>query len=72
MGFKNKIKDIVKGFDLFSQRVGFRFDDEAEYETFTGGVCSIIVIICFIAIFTGTAINTFNKVHVSSKITFFE
>ncbi len=27
MGCKKKVKDIIKGFDLFSSRVGFRFDD---------------------------------------------
>ena len=71
MGCTKKFKDFVKGFDLFSQRVGFRFDDESEYETFTGGVCSIITIIIFIAIFTGTTINTVDKVHVSSTVTLF-
>ena len=72
MAIGRKVKDIVKSFDLFSLKVGFRFDDQPQYETLTGGICSIITIIIFIAIFTGTTINTFNKVYINSKITLFE
>ena len=71
MGCKQKLKEFFKTFDLFSQPVTLRYNDEPEYETVTGGVCSIIMIIIFIAIFTGTAINTFNKLYVNSKTTLF-
>ena len=67
-----KFTEFFKAFDLFSQPVTFRYDNEPEYETFTGGACSMIVIIVFIAIFTSTTINTFNKVYIDSKVTHFE
>ena len=28
MGCKKKLKNIIKGFDLFSQKVCFRYDNE--------------------------------------------
>ena len=61
-----KIKKICKTFDFFAHRVSFRYDDEPAYETVSGGVCSIIMIIVFIAIFTGTTVNTLNKVYINS------
>ena len=63
----NRIKKIFKAFDFFSHRISFRYDDEPAYESVTGGVCSIIMIVVFIAIFTGTTVNTLNKVYINSS-----
>ena len=71
MGFKKKVKEFFSGFDLFSQPITLRYHDETGYSTFTGGLCSILMIVAFIVIFTGTAMNTINKVHVDSQMTQF-
>jgi hypothetical protein len=39
------------------------------YESLTGGICSIVMMIVFAAIFTNTVISTFQKVNISSTIT---
>ena len=64
MAWLKKVKEFLKAFDFFAQPVNLRFDGEPDYESATGGFCSIVMIIIFIAIFTGTTINTLNKVHV--------
>lgn len=53
------IKEAIKSWDLFSQSPTFRFGDEPEYQSLTGGVCSIIIVIAFLVIFVTTAISTF-------------
>ena len=70
MGFKKRIRELIKTFDLFAQPVSFRYADEPAYESVTGGICSIIMIAIFVAIFTGTTINTLNKKYITSTTTY--
>lgn len=72
MKVPKRLKQFIKTFDLFAQPVTFRYGDEPSYESLTGGICSIIMVIIFIAIFTGTALNTLNKVYINSKTSYSE
>ena len=72
MGLLKKAKSMIQSFDLFSHQVGFQFDESSEYQSVTGGFLSLIIIVLFIAIFAGTAVNTFNKLYINSEHTFFE
>ena len=71
MSIKKRLRQFAKSCDLFGQPVTFRYGDEPSYESVTGGVCSIIMVIIFFAIFTGTTINTLNKKYIySTRIMF--
>lgn len=72
MGCWSKIKDFLKGCDLFSQPVVLRFAESSSYETATGGFCSLILLAVFVAIFMGTAVSTLNKEYISSTTEIFE
>lgn len=58
---RKTIAELVKACDVFAQPAAFRFGDEPEYESLTGGTCSIIMIIAFIIIFTNTVLSTIRK-----------
>jgi hypothetical protein len=72
MGCLKKIKQLLSGFDLFSQHVSFRFRDEPAYQSATGGVVSLILIVVFVAVFAGTGINTINREKITFTKTQFE
>ncbi len=69
MTFKKSFKQLVKACDLFAKPVTFRYGDEPEYESVTGGTVSIALIIVFAVIFTNTVLNTFNRIDISSSTT---
>lgn len=66
---KKTVKDIIKNFDFFSQPVTFRFNDQSAYQSITGGIVSIGVIILFAVLFTTTILQTFQKSNVEGKTT---
>ena len=51
--------------------MALRYDDEPEFETATGGFCSIALMVIFIAVFAGTLDKTLNKVYINSTTTQF-
>jgi len=46
---------------LFSRPVTPNYQGEPDYETLTGGICSILLIITFIVVFATTLLGTFGK-----------
>ena len=66
------LKEMIKSCDLFAQPVTFRYAHEPEYQSLTGGLTSIVLLIIFLSIFTGNFINTFKKVKIDSKTTYIE
>jgi hypothetical protein len=55
-------------FDLFSFEKFIRFKKEDEFKTATGGVCSIVLIVLFVVLFSSTALATFRKDEASHQI----
>ena len=53
---------------MFSQGVSFRYNDQKQYETFTGGCISLLLLITFIGIFTTTFVRTLNKEYITYDI----
>ena len=47
--------------------MGFKWKEEREYASITGGVISILMIFFFFRIFTNTGINTLNKNYIVSS-----
>lgn len=67
---KKKIKEIIKKIDVFAQPATFRFSEQPEYASLTGGIVSIIMIVVFICIFANTVIGTINRQDISSQLTY--
>lgn len=63
------LANLFKGFDLFSTNVSLRYEDESAYETATGGICSIALVVVFIIVFMGTLTNTLNRIYIDSTTT---
>lgn len=63
------LTNLLKGFDLFSTNVSLRYEDGSSFETATGGICSIILVVVFIIVFMGTLTNTLNRVYIDSTTT---
>ena len=72
MGCGSKIREVIKSLDFFSARVGLRYDQEYDYQTFYGGLVTIIIIIVFFTIFADTVLNTIDRKDVISKETLYE
>lgn len=53
-------RSFVKTFDLFSASQFLRYQEEGDYKTVSGGICSLIVMIVFAVLFMNTAIQTVN------------
>lgn len=60
MQYLTSARKLFKSFDLFSTSQFLRFQGEGEYKTASGGLCSLIVIAIFMALFMSTAIQTLN------------
>lgn len=63
------LRDLLKGFDLFSTNVSLRFEDSATFETATGGFFSIALVVLFVIVFMGTLSNTLNRNSISATTT---
>lgn len=61
MRIAKKLKGLVLKCDLFKTTEFLRYKGDAEYSTFTGGFCSIFIIILFAALFYNAVIATINK-----------
>lgn len=61
MSILAKLKTFVRSMDLFAQPVTFRYAGAPNYESLTGGVASIILILLFVGIFATTVIATLKK-----------
>jgi hypothetical protein len=55
------LKALLLKLDLFWSTDYFRYKEEAEYRTLTGGACSAIIMILFIAVFSSSILGTFDK-----------
>ena len=62
------VKGVIRNCDLFAHKVGLRFGDEPDYESLTGGLLSIIMMVVFVVIFANATLSTINKVYIDSKI----
>ena len=60
MTLLHSTRKFFKFFDLFSNSQFLRFQEEGEYKTASGGICSLIVIVIFMTLFMSTAIQTLN------------
>ena len=65
MSCKNTLKSLLKRFDMFSQQVTFRYNDEPAYESLTGGCISLLLIIAFVGIFATTLFRTVEKEYIN-------
>lgn len=57
----NKFKELIYRCDFFKTTEYFRYNQEPQYRTLTGAVCSIIIVVVFASIFSASIINTFDK-----------
>jgi len=57
----DKIKKIILKCDLFCTTEFFRYDEEPEYRTYTGALCSITIVLFFITVFTNVILITLSK-----------
>lgn len=55
-----KVQSLLRTFDLFSTSQFLRYQEEGEYKTASGGICSLAIIIIFGVLFLNTAIQTIN------------
>lgn len=67
-----KVKDTIKGMDVFAQPATFRISQSPNYQSHTGGIVSIVMIIVFICIFASTVLNTINRKEITTKMTFYQ
>jgi hypothetical protein len=56
---------------LFAQIPAYRYNEEPDYKTVTGGFISLITILGFMGVFANTFISTLNKKEVSFTISRF-
>ncbi len=66
---RKTLKEGIKAFDFFRHPATFRYGEEPEYESLTGGIVSIIMIIIFAIIFFNTVMETIKKVSIDHKDT---
>jgi uncharacterized protein with PQ loop repeat len=66
---RERIGDAFKLFDLFSLTQFFRYNQDEDYKTVSGGVTSILVVGIFIILFSGNAINTIDKTDITWSAT---
>ena len=52
---------LLKKADLFSTSQFLRYKSDADYNTVSGGVCSLLIIIVFCVLFLNAGIKTVNK-----------
>jgi len=58
---KNKIKESILKIDLFSHGELLRVKGEGAYQTYTGAIFSIFIIVGFIILFYNEVIKTINR-----------
>lgn len=68
MHIKKTLIGVIKKFDLFSQQITFRYNEEPAYESVTGGCISIILIIFFLGIFSTTLLRTIDKEYINFNL----
>ena len=68
MGVLKKVQGGIKSLDLFAHPVGLRMNEEPEYESLTGGLLSMVMVVVFVVIFASATLNTINKVYIESKV----
>ena len=56
-----KVKNLIKGNDLFYSSEMFRYENEMEYKSLTGGILSIGVIITVLVGFANMIILTMRR-----------
>ena len=66
-----RIKQLVKEVDLFAQVPAYRYNEDTNFKTVTGGFISLITMLFFIGVFANTFINTLNKKDVNFTISRF-
>ena len=60
MKLHSRIRELFQKFDLFSTSQFLRYQSDGDYKTASGGICSILVVTVFVALFMNTAIQTIN------------
>jgi hypothetical protein len=55
------LKELIMKMDLFKTTEYFRYKGEPEYQTLTGGLCSLFIVILFIAVFSSSILTTLSK-----------
>jgi hypothetical protein len=61
MGLARTVKEMVWKCDLFKTTEYLRYRGEPEYSTLTGGICSLLIIILFAAVFANSVLTTLRK-----------
>jgi hypothetical protein len=60
-----KVKGAFLKLDFFCATQFLRYKSESEYATFTGALCSICIVVTFLAIFMNVLISTVNRTTIS-------
>ena len=60
MKLLQRVQSLLKKVDLFSTSQFLRYQEEGDYKTASGGICSLLIVIVFGVLFMGTAIDTIN------------
>lgn len=61
------MKFVVRKCDLFRTNSLLRYRDDPEYQSVTGGICSLTMLLVFAIVFTQTIIGTVNKTFINAS-----
>ena len=64
--FKNFVRNFVLRSDMFAAAPTLRYNGESSYESLFGGFLSMILVICFTAIFATSFINVLTKIEIEA------
>lgn len=67
MGFISNLKMLLRKCDSFKTNALLRYREEPEFQSVTGGLVSVMVVIAFTGIFTQTILNTIAKDYITAS-----